>query len=224
MSTEMSQTNQNKFEIHDPVREMYPMDSYPTFEPLTLEDGEWTSLYIPVITDNLYLSSPTTSQSTRFQAKFLKSFIENNLQIGSVKRIDFVDRSIESSSTPVKSAYVHFNHWYDSKSAVALRNNLNTHGKHRQNGYFAKDDVGSRFYTILKNGSYASGYFVFKINHKPIDEAEYDVNIHQLSATATILEQKIKEKDALLQAIKMQLSDENKEPMDIIKEISALLL
>ena len=203
-STNMNNTNtSNGNEIHDPVREMFPMLNYPLLDALALDDDQWKSVYIPVIPNNLYLANPlNTASSNRFQAKYLKSFIENNLQIGSVKRIDFVDRSIENSDVPVKSAYIHFNHWFDSKNAKTLRYNLNTHGKHRQNGYFAADGMGSKFYSVLGDGSYGSGYFMFKINHKPIEEVDYEVNVPQLVATNRILEQKIKEKDAIFQRIK----------------------
>ena len=204
MNTQNMTTIENKAtEIHDPVREMFPMLNYPLNDILKLNDDEWKSVYIPVIPNNLYLTNAlNTSTSSRFQAKYLKSFIENNLQLGSVKRIDFVDRSIENSDVPVKSAYIHFNHWFDSKNAKTLRYNLNTHGKHRQNGYFAGDGIGSKFYSVLGDGTYGSGYFMFKINHKPIEEVDYDVNIPQLVAANRILEQKVKEKDVIFQRIK----------------------
>ena len=41
----------------------------------------------------------------------------------------------------------------------------------------------------------------FKINHKPIEEVDYEVNIHQLKATTTILENKLKEKDLLIKML-----------------------
>ena len=204
MNTQNMTTIENKAtEIHDPVREMFPMLNYPLLEAWELDDDQWKSVYIPVIPNNLYLANPlNASMSTRFQAKYLKSFIENNLQLGSVKRIDFVDRSIENSDVPVKSAYIHFNYWFDSKNAKTLRYNLNTHGKHRQNGYFAGEGIGSKFYSVLGDGNTGSGYFMFKINHKPIEEVDYDVNVPQLVAANRILEQKVKEKDVIFQRIK----------------------
>lgn len=216
MSTENMTTIENKAtDIHDPVREMFPMLNYPLLETMELGDDEWRSVYIPVIPNNLYLANPlNASMSTRFQAKYLKSFIENNLQLGSVKRIDFVDRSIENSDVPVKSAYIHFNHWFDSKNAKTLRYNLNTHGKHRQNGYFAGESIGSKFYSVMGDGKYGSGYFMFKINHKPIEEVDYEVNVPQLVAANRILEQKVKEKDLIFQRIKNILDT----PGDDLKE------
>lgn len=216
MSTEKMTTTETKAtEIHDPVREMYPMLEYPLLDTLELSEDDWKSVYIPVIPNNLYLANPlNTSSVSRFQAKYLKSFIENNLQLGSVKRIDFVDRSIENSDVPVKSAYIHFNHWFDSKNAKTLRFNLNTYGKHRQNGYFAGESIGSKFYSLMGDGKYGSGYFMFKINHKPIEEVDYEVNVPQLVAANRILEQKVKEKDLIFQRIKNILDT----PGDDLKE------
>lgn len=216
--TSTDSTNHTEWSVHDPVRELFPMDEYVSYDTLVLDDPDtsknWTSLYIPVVPNNLYLSNPKTRQGSKFHAKYLKSFIENNLCLGSVKRIDFVDRTVDNSDVPVKSAYIHFHYWFSNEIALKMRENLNQHGKHRQNGYFSNVNnvdstlrtSGSKFYKVLPNGSYASGYFVFKINHKPIEEADYDANIHQIAAANKILEQKLKEKDAFIQAFRDNLN------------------
>ena len=119
-----SKMSETVYHLHDPVRELFPMDSYPSFNKLELEDSEWKSLYIPAVMNGLILSNPIDRKNNRFHAKYLKSFIENNLCIGKVKRIDFVQRQMESSNLPVTSAYIHFEYWFDSDFVKDLRNVL----------------------------------------------------------------------------------------------------
>ena len=217
MSTEMSSV----FEIHDPVRALFPMKEHPVETKLELEEGEYTSLYIPVIPSNLYLGNPTNmKEKNKFLPKYMKSFVENNLRLGSVKRIDFVDRSIDNSDVPVKCAYIHFNYWFDNDLARGFRDTLSKDGKVKTFGYQSGIDDAqetTRFFKILPQGQYASGYFMFKINYKPIDEADYEQNVHQLAAANKVLEQKLKEKDALLLAIKKQV--EQGETSDKLSEL-----
>ena len=124
------------FEIHDPVRALFPMKEYPVQTELKLEDGEFTSLYIPVIPSNLYMGNPTnTKEKNKFLPKYMKSFVENNLRLGSVKRIDFVDRSIDNSDVPVKCAYIHFNYWFDNDLSRGFRDTLSKDGKVKTFGY-----------------------------------------------------------------------------------------
>ncbi len=191
----------NKYQLHDPVRELFPMDSYPTFNKLELQDSDWTSLYVPAIMNGLILSNSVDRKNHKFQGKYLKSFIENNLCLGKVKRIDFVNRQIESSSIPIVSAYIHFEYWFDSDQAKQLRNVLNSNPQSRMSvSGFQTKERNWRF-SIFSNGVYKSGFLNFKINHRPIEEAEYDVNIHQLKAATTILESKLKEKDVLIKML-----------------------
>ena len=175
------------------------MDSYPSFNKLELEDSEWKSLYIPAVMNGLILSNPIDRKNNRFHAKYLKSFIENNLCIGKVKRIDFVQRQMESSNLPVTSAYIHFEYWFDSDFVKDLRNVLASQDRYKVTGFVTKER-NWRF-SLYKNGAYSPGCLFFKINHKPIEEVDYEVNIHQLKATTTILENKLKEKDLLIKML-----------------------
>ena len=217
MSAEMSSV----FEIHDPVRALFPMKEYPVETKLELEEGEYMSLYIPVIPSNLYLGNPTSNKETnKFLPKYMKSFVENNLRLGSVKRIDFVDRSIDNSDVPVKCAYIHFNYWFDNDLVREFRETLSKEGRVKTFGYKSGIEGAqetTRFFKVLPQGQYASGYFMFKINYKPIEEADYEQNVHQLAAANRVLEQKLKEKDALLLAIKKQI--EQSETSDNLSEL-----
>lgn len=219
------------FEIHDPVRAMFPMKEYPVETKLELEEGEYSSLYIPVIPSNLYLGNPVDKKMTnKFLPKYMKSFVENNLRLGNVKRIDFVDRSIDNSDIPVKCAYVHFNYWFDNDLSREFRKALLNDGKVKTFGYKSGIEgvfETTRFFKVLPQGQYASGYFMFKINYKPIEEADYDQNVHQLAAANRILEQKLKEKDALLLAIKnrVEQSENSSENLsDLVNGIKNLLI
>jgi hypothetical protein len=174
----------------DMVKEQFPAN--PMFaglanEKLEISDTEWTSIYIPVIPSTLHLSNQN-GVTNKFYPKYLKSFLENNLNLGKIKRIDFVDRNIETSPVPVKGAFVHFDYWFDSNEAKYLRHILNTKQKFRQMGYQYNDKLCT-FYTRDESGATHSAYLMVKINHKPIEEAEYDVNVHQLKAVIKKFEQ-----------------------------------
>ena len=66
---------------------------------------------------------------------------------------------------------------------------------------------------------------MFKINYKPIDEADYEQNVHQLAAANKVLEQKLKEKDALLLAIKKQVEqgETSDNLSDLVSGIKSML-
>ena len=161
------------------------------FTRMELEEGEWTSIYIPVLSDKLVLQNHN-DMIHKFQPKFLRDFLEKVLRIGKVRRIDYVDRDIPNSSTPVKAAFVHFEYWYDTQTAHNLRQKLNTYGQFRQKGYMYK---GKRCNFYQHSGDITDparpGYFDIRINHKPIEETECDWNIHQLYAENQRLEQEM---------------------------------
>lgn len=162
------------------------------FNRLPLNDGEWTSIYIPVLSDKLLLMNHNDLVH-KFQPKYLRDFLEKILRIGKIRRIDFVDRDIPNSSTPVKAAFVHFEYWYDTTTARNLRNKLETYGQFRQKGYIYK---GKRCSFYLQNDTQESkpAFFDIRINHKPIQEAECDRNVHQLYAENLLLEKELAEK------------------------------
>ena len=175
------------------------------FIRMALEEGDWTSIYIPVLSDKLVLQNHN-DMIHKFQPKFLRDFLEKLLRIGKVRRIDYVDRDIPNSSTPVKAAFVHFEYWYDTQTAQNLRQKLNTYGQFRQKGYMYK---GKRCNFYQHSGDITDparpGYFDIRINHKPIEETECDWNIHQLYAENQRLEQEM----STIQDANQQIQSQN---------------
>lgn len=161
---------------------------------LTLTEADWNSLYIPLIPNSMSLMHPDGTTRT-FQPKHLQSFIENDLQLGKVSRIDFIDRKIDNVGT-VKAVFIHFEHWNDNATVTNLRNTLNTQEHSRQHGYYD----GKHFHKFIvrnENGDRVPGYFAFKINHKPIPEvAPTELNMSQLVAANKVLTEKMAERDA----------------------------
>lgn len=191
-------------ELLQPVEEL-AYDRPNEFGRLELEEGEWTSVYIPVISDRLVLKNHLDNIH-KFQPKFLRDFLEKVLRIGKIRRIDYVDRDIPNSSTPVKGAFVHFEYWYDTQTARNLREKLNTYGQFRQKGYIYK---GKRCNFYQHNGDINElarpGYFDIRINHKPIEETECDWNIHQLYAENKKLEEEMSNIQNENQQLKQEL-------------------
>ena len=161
---------------------------------LSLTESDWNSLYIPLIPNSMSLLNPDGTIRT-FQPKHLQSFIENDLQLGKVSRIDFIDRKIDNVGT-VKAVFIHFENWNDNATVTNLRNTLNTQEHARQHGYYD----GKHFHKFIvrnENGDKVPGYFAFKINHKPIPEvAPTELNMSQLVAANKVLSEKMAERDA----------------------------
>jgi hypothetical protein len=161
---------------------------------LLLSESDWNSLYIPLIPNSMSLLHPDGT-IRMFQPKHLQSFIENDLQLGKVSRIDFIDRKIDNVGT-VKAVFIHFEHWNDNAAVTNLRNTLNTQDHSRQHGYYD----GKHFHKFIvrnENGDRVPGYFAFKINHKPIPEvAPTELNMSQLVAANKVLTEKMAERDA----------------------------
>jgi hypothetical protein len=161
---------------------------------LPLTESEWNSLYIPLIPNSMSLLHPDGT-IRMFQPKHLQSFIENDLQLGKVSRIDFIDRKIDNVGT-VKAVFIHFEYWNDNAAVTNLRNTLNTQEHSRQHGYYD----GKYFHKFIvrnENGDKVPGYFAFKINHKPIPEvAPTELNMAQLVAANKVLTEKMAERDA----------------------------
>ena len=177
--------------VPSPPAEELLFDRPTEFTRMELEIDSWTSIYIPVLSDKLVLKNHN-DMINKFQPKFLRDFLEKVLRIGKVRRIDYVDRDIPNSSTPVKAAFVHFEYWYDTQTARNLRDKLNTYGQFRQKGYMYK---GKRCNFYQHSGDITDparpGYFDIRINHKPIEETECDWNIHQLYAENQRLEKEM---------------------------------
>jgi hypothetical protein len=190
--TEVAQEEQqSRVPSPPPPAEELLFDRPTEFTRMELELDSWTSIYIPVLSDKLVLKNHN-DMINKFQPKFLRDFLEKVLRIGKVRRIDYVDRDIPNSSTPVKAAFVHFEYWYDTQTARNLRDKLNTYGQFRQKGYMYK---GKRCNFYQHSGDITDparpGYFDIRINHKPIEETECDWNIHQLYAENQRLEKEM---------------------------------
>ena len=174
-----------------------------TNDKMTLSDDDWNSLYIPILPNNMYLQHPDRTVSA-FQHRYLKTFIENELNLGKVSRVDFIDREMENAGT-VKAVFIHFEHWNNSANARHLRDKLNTDGQFRQRGFYDGRNM-HRFLVRNDNGDKVEGYFAFKINHKPIPEAETEMNMAQLVAANKVLTEKMAERDEEIAALKEQLA------------------
>jgi len=164
-----------------------------------LSDEDWKSMYIPLIPDNMFVSD--RGGMFPFHAEQLKHIIQHELGIGEVSRIDFV------MSEQGRSAYVHFTKWYDNGYVEDLRNELNVRGNMRlyKFGKFS-------FMRSPEVGVFRPAFLVFKINHKPIDEAPTDANVHQLAAANKFLDALVKEQAAEIAELKAKLAGE--QPID----------
>jgi hypothetical protein len=175
-----------------------------TTSRLTLAEGDWNSLYIPLIPNSMSLLHPDGSIRA-FQPKHLGSFIENDLHLGKISRIDFIDRKIDNVGI-VKAVFIHFEYWNNNAAVADLRNTLNTQEHVRLNGYYDGRQF-NKFIVRNENGDKVPGYFVFKINHKPIPEvAETELNMAQLVAANKVLTEKMAERDVEIRRLTEELT------------------
>jgi hypothetical protein len=156
---------------------------------LSLADGEWSSLHIPIIPTGLGVKLKN-GWVEYVNEHSMKTFIEERLRIGKVKRIDFVERDDIDVNPHVKAAFIHFDYWFDNKNVAFLRNRLNSEGRFRQKGFYDGTEMRNFFVESSAGGETPTeAYFVFKINHRPIPDADdCGLNIHQLAAIKTKLE------------------------------------
>jgi hypothetical protein len=175
-------------------------------ENMELADEDWKSVYIPILPSNMYVNNPVDNSYHTFQPRNLKSLLENELRLGKVQRVDFIDRELEDGQT-VKSAFIHFDYWYNNNNAKFLRDKLNTSGQFKQKGFYDGSNT-HRFMVRNDNGDKVPGYFVFKINHKPIPEVEEtELNMSQLVAANKVLEEKMAERDELIEKLQAELAE-----------------
>jgi hypothetical protein len=174
-----------------------------TVQKLELLPDQWNSLYIPCLPKEILFD--TDKGPSYINENSLQYFIEKNLQLGKIKRIDFVDREVTENehTLTVKAAFIHFEYWNDSNNAKFLRNKLDTEGQFRQKGYYNGQKM--MWFYSEENGAKTPRYFVFKINYKPIPEAETELNIHQLVAANKKLEEVVLEKDELIKKLMEEL-------------------
>ena len=157
----------------------------PSTTPLELEEGEWNSIYIPFVPEDLEMDNGDMRYSAH---DTLSEFFEDQLKIGQVDRIDFSTRTISGrEDKKVRSAYVHFNHWYNNRTALLVRKTICDKGEFMCNGFYD----GFEFCKFDRNR-----YITFKVNYKPIPTVTEDLNIHQLVAAKTNLEVRIAELEA----------------------------
>ena len=175
-------------------------------ENMELSNDDWKSVYIPILPSNMYVNNPIDNSYHTFQPRNLKSLLENELRLGKVQSVDFIDRDLENGQV-VKSAFIHFEYWYNNNNAKFLRDKLNTSGQFKQKGFYDGSNT-HRFMVRNDNGDKVPGYFVFKINHKPIPEVEEtDLNMSQLVAANKVLEEKMAERDELIEKLQAELAE-----------------
>jgi hypothetical protein len=170
-----------------------------------LSETDWKSLYIPIIPDDLVAFNGTV-MSVITQDK-LTDIIQNQLRIGEVNRIDYVTSEPTDDKKQVKSAYIHFKTWYDNAEVENLRNELNTKGSKRYYSFGVRPSQYTFKSYDEKTEMYVNRYLVFKINHKPLQEAPEGLNIHQLHAANEFLNNLVKEKDEQIEAMKKEIDE-----------------
>jgi len=175
-------------------------------DEMKLEEGEWNSLYIPVIPNKLCLSGPK-GDNNRFKPKHLSYFLEKNLCIGKVRRIDFIDRNIDCDPVPVKAAFVHFDYWYDNNTSRKLRETLKTQRIYRSDGYNCLSEYGPAPYHCRFSMNNRRAYIDFKINHKPVEDNGNERNVQQLHAENRTLEATIVSKNNRILDLERELDD-----------------
>uniref|UniRef100_A0A6C0DDG7 Uncharacterized protein n=1 Tax=viral metagenome TaxID=1070528 RepID=A0A6C0DDG7_9ZZZZ len=172
-----------------------------------LSESDWKSMYIPIIPDDLVAVNGTVmSLITPDQ---LIDIVQNQLRIGEVSRIDYVTSEPTDDKKPVKSAYVHFKSWYDNAEVESLRNELNTKGSKRYYSFGVRPSQYTFKSYDEKKEMYVNRYLVFKINHKPLQEAPEGLNVHQLHAANEFLNNLVKEKDEQIEAMKKEIDELN---------------
>jgi len=163
-------------------------------------DSTWSSLYIPVIPADLKFGEDE-GQSCDLQSEAgLSRFIESEMNIGSVARVDFTSRSIQDSDVAVRSAYIHFNHWFDNVEARRVREQIDSRGEF----VCAGRETGRGFFRFANRR-----FIVFKMNRSPIPDANPEANVHQLAARNKELEALVADLElrvSLLETMNEQLS------------------
>jgi hypothetical protein len=164
-------------------------NTYYDTKPLALDEGAWTSLYVPVVPADLVIPGDWQRADMRER---LTQFFECQLRVGKVSRVDLMSRTKpeDDKETKMLCAYIHFDHWYDNSATTILRGNIETTGEFRCNG----------FYDGIKFTKFENRRFItIKINHKPLPEVkDPELNIHQLAAANEKLTARVAELEALL--------------------------
>ena len=91
--------------------------SHPSTTPLVLSENAWTSLYIPMLPTELSMDNGDVRYS---DVSEIENLFQENLKIGKVSRVDITSKTIPGSQREVRSAYVHFDQWYDNVITSSL--------------------------------------------------------------------------------------------------------
>jgi len=143
----------------------------PPYSPeLKLGPDDWKSIYIPVLPTDLAFDGDGVD---------LNELIENHLKLGRVKRIDITKRKLGESEKDTYAAYVHFEYWTDNQETLRVRKFIDKTGEFQCRGFYD----GFRMKRFDHNR-----FLAFKVNHKPIPDADGSLNIHQLTAANKGLE------------------------------------
>lgn len=197
---------------------LFPVDNTKECSVLTLEEGENTSLYIPVIPPKLQFTSSSLEegQQMKFEPKFLKYYIENCLRLGKIRRIDFATREVPNFAVPQTCAFVHFDCVFDNKNTRDMREGLQTNGKWSSRGFSNEDG----YCWFVTGPHYKTAHLLFKVNHKPIKFEEKDErNLEQLKAENLLLIEKLQEKEEEIRQLRQQLTMGSDETYDKINQM-----
>jgi hypothetical protein len=171
----------------------------PSTNPLTLDKSDWSSIYIPVIPSDLGMDNGDIRYTNEDE---LAELFEDQLKIGRVSRVDFVNKAAPGADYQIKSAYVHFDCWYDNQTTTIIRKTISDKGEFWCNG----------FYDGFEFCRFERGRFItFKINHKPIPVASADMNVHQLAAAKEFLDKKVSDLEAQNEALQLNVEALNEE-------------
>ena len=203
---------------------MFPVDSTKACKVLELEEGENTSLYIPVFPPQMQLASSTLDEDVKFEPKHLKYMIENCMRIGKVRRIDFATREVPNFPTPQTCAFIHFDCLYDNENTKNMRDSLKTNGRYEYHGF---NNPGAEHCVFkFKMGNNRAPlrnrpHLLFKINHKPIDSAEKDTrNLQQVIAENKLLIAKLQEKEDEIRLLRNELQEAKMDKKMTIDELN----
>ena len=156
-------------------------------EPLTLNEGEWNSLYLKVLPQDLVVDGKIVSTE-----EDLKYLIEEQLLLGKVERIDFSERK-DMKGNIVKSAYIHFFMW-NKDCGAKIREVINMNNSAVVNGYISSTGEYREFSGQYHNGVSLGRFLLFKKKINPISKTiNNEMNKEQLLNKCTTLEERIEE-------------------------------
>jgi len=161
----------------------------------TTVENTWTSIYIPMIPQDIMLDDKTCAN-----VDGLTDYFENKACIGKVKRVDLITKP--RGNFTVLAAFVHFEQWYPDSDKI--RNHLNhpkSNGEFRLGGYF--DKSANRFVNFYSSQNRTYQRFLpVKINKTPIPEIKpmeaSELNIHQLVHSLELARETIANNEKLL--------------------------